>query len=111
MRNKPDQPQTQMTINQLRFDEFVELQNLKKRSARDAYLEKSNYIQEEIQRMEENDNYESELMKKSERKAKRRRDQANRTIQNRVSLPFINISSVGTDIPELKTTAGTERTL
>ena len=49
----------------MRYDEFLELQNLKKRSARDAYLEKNNYIQEEIQRMEENDNYESEVMKKS----------------------------------------------
>ena len=74
---------------------------MKKRSARDAYLEKSNYIQEEIARMEENDNYESEVMKKSERRAKRNREKAHKTFGNRISLPNINISSVGTDIPEL----------
>ena len=68
---RPIEPQA--PINIVRFDEFVEIQNLKKRSARDAYLMKQQYVKEEVARMEENEAYESEIMKKSEKKIEQRK--------------------------------------
>ena len=60
-----------MSVNQLRYEEFLELQALKKRSARDAYREKGRYVEEEIMRMHENENYFSEVMVRYEKHADR----------------------------------------
>lgn len=86
----------------LRYEEFVDMQNLKKRSARDAYLMKRQYVGEEIHRMEEAETYESEIMKKSEAKLKKQRETAHKTFGHKTSMPFINISSVGTDIEHME---------
>ena len=101
---KPDGVVVTQSINQLRYEEFIELQSLKKRNANDAHLMKLQYVEEEIQRMEDNEAYESEIMKKSEKKLQKRQEAAHKIfgLKKHQSMPFINISSVGTDLPDEK---------
>ena len=77
---------------------------MKKRSARDAYKEKGRYVDEEIMRMQENENYLSEVMVRYEKQASK----ADAQTRHHGALPFINISSNPHD-PDLRTGIVTER--